>query len=103
MLCARYVEMESDEVMRKEFSPLVTAVSSSLWACRPRRGWQAPQKPTLRLQVALGSNQADAKSERATQTFTPLSQSHSASHSFPPVICKNNKKGLNLSEQMTKS
>lgn len=64
-LYLHYVDMEGDKVTLKEFLPLV-ATAFLLFV-----GWQAPQKPALRLQVAFVSNQRYEKSKRPTQTFTP--------------------------------
>lgn len=64
-LYLHYVDMEGDKVTWKEFLPLVTT-AFLLFV-----GWQAPQKPALRLQVAFVSNQRYEKSKRPTQTFTP--------------------------------
>jgi len=83
-----YVETVGDEVMSKEFPPLVTASYLLFIGLHARRGLAGSPNPALRLQVTLSSNQGDAKSKRPTPTFTLPLQTHSASHSFPLVICK---------------
>lgn len=85
-----YVDMEGDKVTWKVFLPSVTT-AFLLFV-----GWQAPQKPVLRLQVAFVSNQGDEKSKRPTQTFTPPLQTDYASY-IPGF-----ENSLNLSEQNSK-
>lgn len=57
-----WVEMESDEVTWKEFPPSVTAAFLLFIDLLARRGLAGSPKPALRSQVALTSNQGDAKS-----------------------------------------